>query len=192
VIDGEAGSGSIVPFVAANFIGCPQYYSSAAVAVTYNEMASLVVGIPRVGTKINLLKPIGIYDSSGLYVGDTSQYNATGPAAGAVLMSLDGVGHEVWGNGQIVHSITFMTNGGTENLIDNNYNIFDVAGHTPIVATTINIPNGIKNNDVIELKFNAAVTTITLGTGTVVNFPTSATAGAYYKFVWDSTNADWN
>lgn len=90
-----------------------------------------------------------------------------------------------WGNGQLPITIFTPTTGTTVNLVDNNYNAVNPSG--AILALTVNFPSSPANGDVVEIKYDQGVTTITYSGGTVLGGTTTAALGAYAKFTFNGS-----
>lgn len=90
---------------------------------------------------------------------------------------------------QFSHVIFTPTTGSTITLTNNAYNAVNPAG--AILALTVNFPLSPSDNDVVEIKYDKAVTTLTYGGGTFVGGTTSAVLGDYTKFTYDSGTSTW-
>lgn len=101
----------------------------------------------------------------------------------------DGGGNLSWGNGALPHTIFTPTTGSTVNLVNNNYNAINPTG--AILALTLNFPSSPANNDVVEVKFDKGITTVSYSGGTIVGGITTAALGDYVKFVYDSGTSTW-
>lgn len=108
--------------------------------------------------------------------------------AGQVLTSTAG-STNTWTNGQLAHVIFTPTTGATVNLANNKYNAIDPTG--AILALTVNFPSSPANNDIVEIKFDQGVTTVTYSGGTIVGGTTSAVLGQYIKFTYDTATSTW-
>jgi hypothetical protein len=85
--------------------------------------------------------------------------------------------------------VTMVDNAGS-GLSPNTFTVFDAAGTIPTYQLQLAEP--ALNGDIIEVKFTAAVTTLTYGgTGTVVGGRTSALQGEYMKFIYKSSVHAW-
>ena len=109
--------------------------------------------------------------------------NATG------VLTNNGSGTLSWSNGQLSHVIFTPTTGSTVNLTDNAYNAINPAG--AILALTINFPSSPVDNDVVEVKFDKGVTTVSYTGGTFVGGITTAALGDYIKFTYDAGTTTW-
>lgn len=87
------------------------------------------------------------------------------------------------------HTIKSTSNGSTVALTAHQYNIISAGGS--ISTLTITLPSSPANNDIIEVRFLNAITTLTYGGGTVVAGPTTIIAGQGIKFIYDSATTTW-
>lgn len=87
------------------------------------------------------------------------------------------------------HTITTPTTGGTVSLVNNQYNIVNPAG--ALLALTVNLPSSPSNNDVVYIKYQQNVTTVTYTGGTVNDAITAPTLGSLIVLVYDSGTGIW-
>lgn len=113
----------------------------------------------------------------------------TAEGAASTVITNDGVGNLSFTNGQLPHVIFTPTTGTTVNLTDNKNNIINPSG--AILALTLNFPASPANNDVIEVKFDQGVTTVTYTGGTVNGAVASPGLGLFTKFTYDSATSTW-
>lgn len=87
------------------------------------------------------------------------------------------------------HTIFTPTTGGTVVLINNQFNIINPAG--TLIALTVTLPSSPANNDIVNIKYTQAVTTVTYNGGTVVDGITSPVAGGLVILTYDSGSNSW-
>lgn len=87
------------------------------------------------------------------------------------------------------HTIFTPTTGGTVILINNQFNIINPAG--TLVALTVTLPSSPANNDIVNIKYTQAVTTVTYNGGTVVDGITSPVAGGLVILTYDAATTSW-
>lgn len=87
------------------------------------------------------------------------------------------------------HQLFTPLTGQTATIQANKTNIINPAG--TIAALTVSFPSSPANNDSVQIKFTQAVTAITYSGGTIQSGATSAVAGTYMRFVYDSGSNKW-
>lgn len=87
------------------------------------------------------------------------------------------------------HTIFTPSTGGTVILVNNQINIVNPSG--TLATLTLTLPSSPANNDIVNISFTQAVTTITYSGGTVVGGPTTASLGGQWYLTYDSGTTTW-
>src|SRR6202012_4252154 len=89
------------------------------------------------------------------------------------------------------HTICTPSSGATIALVNHQINIINPGGGS-LATLTVNVPSTANNNDIITIKFDVAITTLTVGSGiSSAALPVSPTAGTTAILTYDSSTSTW-
>lgn len=83
------------------------------------------------------------------------------------------------------------TTGSTVNVGTTGYTTLFINPAGSILALTVNLPSGPTDGDTVEVHSSQAITTLTMGNGTIIGALTAAVIGTFAKYRYYSDTTSW-